>query len=371
MENKNFSALWEYYKSRGAVIHDGENGPAVRHFGDREAEYHALYSGTAIRDISRASVLRLTGKDTLDFLHRVSTNAVRDLAGGRTRRTMFLTDRGRIVDSVILFHTGGSLLCVGSSPAKHLLREWLDKYIIMDDVHPEDVSEDYALLQVWGPNIRDFTEAFGEAGRFLSGEGAFGRISPGGIEVMAARVTSTGRPEYLLLVAPRGEAPELLRHLTGGTSGNAVVLCGEDAFEPFRIEQGIPEAPREIGPGYNPHDLNLIDAVSFTKGCYIGQEVIERMEALGKAGKTLSGIIFENPVEPPAGQLTVESGEGVQAGTITSTAFSPGLRAHVALAVLKKSVCSPGARVIMKGAGGFLSRGTVQGFPLRSMQNHS
>jgi len=124
-------------------------------------------------------------------------------------------------------------------------------------------------------------------------------------------------------------------------------FVGEDAWNLYRIEQGIPVAPYEINDKFNPHELNLLDMVSFTKGCYIGQEVIARLRTYDKVQKQLFGVVFD--VQPDRDeQFTLYDDVENEVGYVTSTAFSYKLKKYIGLGIIRNSFLQDGFQLIAK-----------------------
>jgi folate-binding protein YgfZ len=140
-------------------------------------------------------------------------------------------------------------------------------------------------------------------------------------------------------------------------------LVGEDAYEKFRIEKGIPAVPNEINDIYNPYEAGLINEVSFTKGCYIGQEVIARLETYDKVQKILSGVIFETQDVPSVSLLIIDGKNEV--GKITSVAYSPLYKKAIGLTYLKKEYNNNGKVFVAKSEEGLEYPVTLTNLPFK------
>ncbi|RMD48096.1 MAG: hypothetical protein D6830_07545, partial [Ignavibacteria bacterium] len=131
------------------------NAREILSFTEFEAEYDALVHGVGLT-IHNAGILKIGGKDALDYLHRISTNDLIKLGDEKYRATLFLNDRGKIIDRANVLHFGDDLLMVSSKHHKEKLIHWLRKYIITEDVIIEDVSDQYFLVNIFGPQALGF-----------------------------------------------------------------------------------------------------------------------------------------------------------------------------------------------------------------------
>ena len=124
-------------------------------------------------------------------------------------------------------------------------------------------------------------------------------------------------------------------------------MAGEESYGIYRIEQGLPLAPNELNDVYNPQEAGLIDYVDFDKGCFIGQEVIARLQNYDKVQKRLTGLKFNEPIETNNGQITVED-NGKEVGTVTSYTFSYKLNSPIGLAYIHNSYLKPKTQLLLK-----------------------
>jgi folate-binding protein YgfZ len=276
---------------------------------------------------------------------------------------MFLNERGRIVDSTALIHNDDHILCVGSKFYESDLLKWLDKYIIMDDCHPTPASDSYLVLKLWGPDTGAlFARIFSK--NSPSHPGRAMTVSSGEYNIRSVYLPAAGTLNTVWLVCPTPAVETILNRAADAAGRDTPFLAGEEAVAAFRIEQGIPSVPNEIGRDANPHDLNLLHEVNFNKGCYIGQEVVERLEALGKASRGLYGIIYNKENVSPSHKMEVLTRDGASAGFVTSTAYSPRRSCFISLAVLKKNAAGNGTTVSIINAQGGHYTGTVTNLPM-------
>jgi folate-binding protein YgfZ len=263
--------------------------------------YEAIRRTAVLSTVPR-SVLVLEGGDTFDFLHRMSTNELRTLGDGESRPTVIVNEKGRVVDLVTVRRAGARAILAGSPGGSGALTAWFERFIIMDDVRITLGADLPAVPALYGP----------EAGRYAGADSPdtvsvredLGRI-PGWLFFPAA---------ILAGIAPLDRGPDF-------ASIGDLESIGPDALETVRVEELVPATGRELGPEVNALEAGLKSAISFSKGCYIGQEVIARLDTYRK----LRTIIAQFSIAPAPGR---DPSPGIlmqgdtQAGRITSVAYS-------------------------------------------------
>ena len=311
------------------------------HYGDTGAEYSAALRGAVMRDVSHWTRLSLTGADHIDFLHRMTTNDVVHLEPGEGCAAVFADNRGRIVDLVGLCRvTGSATLVVASPPARERLPAWLDRYLFVEKVEVEDLTGTTAMVEVWGP----LAAASIRAALGVDPDGAedfrlLGEVGADGPWVIhwsgyhgGAGVRLVGEP-----AAIARQWHHLLQH--------GVVPMGEEAAETLRVEAGAPAFDSELNDEHNPWEAGLEGAIHMDKGCYIGQEVIARLDTYDKVKQRLAKLRLECE-EPPARGSAV-SAEDRQVGKITSATRSPRLQCVIALAYIRNAYSAPGTHLVI------------------------
>ena len=256
--------------------------------------------------------LKVTGEDALDLLNRLSTNKVDHLQPGHWAPTVLTSDRGRIVDVLTVIHAGDFVYLLTSPGQQQPVIDWLDKYTIMEDLEVEDVSESTAVMAIAG-DAADATLGLESADpeRLPGLQYPAPRIHMGGREALAIS-RPLGTLPCCLLLAPAEAAAEIITALTA----SGAVEADADAWEALRVANGAPAFGSEMGEPYNPLEAGLIGAIDFTKGCYIGQEVIARLDSYERVQKYLSVLRFSEGCAATAG--TALYIDGRQAGTVTS-----------------------------------------------------
>lgn len=295
-----------------------------------ESVYKAAHETAVCVDRSNLGMLKLTGATRLDLLHRMSTNQVNGLQTGQGVATVLTTDIARIVDRLILYVSSDTVYCLTSeNNADHIARYLMRFVFFNDDFHIEDVSADTAVFAIYGPQSRQAaaTLGFPETEMPLH---HWRQAQLGEITAYLHRTDPINGDGYFVMCQMK-DKESLGQRLTD----SGLVEADEAAYDFLRIEAGRPRYGRELTLDYIPLEADLWDDVSFSKGCYIGQEIIARMESRGKLAKRLTVL---HPAEPtiPGAEIIIE---GKKAGMITSVAEGPdGL---VALGYVKTSVATP------------------------------
>ena len=278
----------------------------------RAEEFRAATERAAVFP-SDAGRLRLTGEDARDLLNRLSTNLVDpDGEAGEVAVTVLTSDRGRIVDLVYVVHCGDHQLMITSPGQQQAVIDFLDKYTIMEDLEVEDVTGETVMLTVTGP----------EAGEILD------RAQPAADMQVELPVDPDDpqRPPIHQLVYFDADTAD--RAAAALQSAGAVAISSETA-ETLRIASGQPAYGSEMSDTYNPLEAGLIGAIDFHKGCYIGQEVIARLDTYHKVQKYMVTLRFEtdggdateSASALPGARLNDEAGDAM--GLVTSATVVP------------------------------------------------
>ncbi len=266
---------------------DGLNTvPLDDHLGAASGGYRALREGAAVVDLTGTTRVEHKGADALDLLNRLTTNDLGPLTPGRFAATVLTSEIGRVIDLLLVLHLEhGRLLLVSDAPASAPLISAIEKYTIIEDAELEDVSDATTRIAVRGP------EAAGVVQR-MTGLDAM-RIEPGAIVPVSA-LGATAPPVRVLasihggyeFLAPR----ERRRRVWDAAIAVGATPAGPEAWRAVRIESGIPAPGAELTDRVNPLEAGLLDLISFTKGCYVGQEVIARLDTYDKVQRRLVGL---------------------------------------------------------------------------------
>ncbi len=304
-------------------------------------DYEALTRGVGVVDRSDVGRLVLRGEDAVDLLERLSTNALTELAVGEGAATVLTTNKGRILDLLLVLRRDGDLLALTGAGNQGRVAEWVDFYTFVEEVSVEDVTSTTAMLGVVGPGAATAVEAatgVATAGLALYGSRA-GNI--GGAEALVVRGDPVGEPGYDVVVPADARQQALDALLSAGA-----VQVGSEALDLARIEGGVPAFGCELTEAFNPLEAGLIDIISFTKGCYVGQEVVARLNTYDKVQKRLMRMRWDGAGGPVPGAKLVLDGK--QVGVVTSAAGSPD-GGGVGLGYVRRAHASAGVVLPVEG----------------------
>jgi folate-binding protein YgfZ len=284
--------------------------------------YEGLRTHAAWIDVSARGKLRVTGEDRARLLHAMSTNDVKNLAPGGGLYAFFLNDKGRILADAYIYNPGDWLLLDTEPETGEKLRDHLDRYIIADDAELSDETAQLAAIDLAGPRA---VACAGQLGVPVP-ESRYGiREWAGGL---VARVTGTGG-EGVRILLPIDSKHELLARL----EASQIPSASAEEARTVRIENGVPRYGEEISERYLVQETNAIDAVHFNKGCYLGQEIVERVRSRGQVHRILMPVRIEG-AQPPAPGTKLTAG-GKPVAEIASAVYSPALGEIAALAYVR------------------------------------
>ena len=311
----------------------------------------ALQSAAVVdrRDVGR---LVVTGGDRIDFLHRLSTNDVASLKPGGVRGTAFTTEKGRMVDYVTVCVRESSLLLLVSSRAETQFLQWLEKYHIMEDVSFSSLTQKTGMATLVGP------KALQVASRIVDSPIKINSASLLNMPFSEVTVISVDdfHTPMVHFVVEKDNYKTLWDYLCLEGEKQGVGVMNAGAYEAFRISRGIPVFGHEISEAFNPYDCGLTHAISFTKGCYIGQEVIARLDTYQKVQRGLVGAVLSD--RPDEVQVNVPLNRGTEEiGWLTSLSSIPINGKYPGLAIVKKnSMTGEGDLTFRNGEQNYLTK---------------
>ena len=303
--------------------------------------YTALREHAAWLDLSGRGKIRATGEDRARLLHAMTTNQVETLQPGEGCYAFFLNAQGRILADVNLLCFEDHFLLDTEPETRTKVYEHLDRYIIADDVTLEDQTDRIVTLAVEGPSA---AAALAELGApapeapYSSVPWSYGTV---------ARLDTTGRGGFFLMI-PMDEKTAVTALLT---KAGVPAATAEDA-RIVRIENGRPRFGEEITERYLVQETGQLQAVNFNKGCYLGQEIVERVRSRAQIHRVLRRLEIDTS-EPPAAGTKLKSGDA-DAAEIASAVFSPALGKTVALAYVRTQFAEPGTGIALDGISGIV-----------------
>ena len=343
--------LVEYFTTKGYSTVAVDGYKVISRYSSIENEIDSLYSGVGLRNISHLGIIELKGNDVLDYLHRISTNSILNLPKAHTRITLFTSDKGKIIGVARLINFEDYQLLVCGRENKTKVMSWVRKYVISDDVHVNDANGKYSLLELSGPQADSFI-------RIICGDVV------NGIEINTFKIIHTENLLFFLiklkdtrgynkfwLLSDFENSKRLVNNMFEYDGPFNFSLVGEEAYNTYRIEQGVPSAPNELNDNYNPHEARLMEFIDTQKGCYIGQEVIGRLDTYNKVQKYLVGIKFNEEIFGEE-QFTLFNNDNEEVGSITSLTNSIKLELPIGLGYIKTTFSSAGTKLIAKSTNG-------------------
>ena len=319
-------------------------------FGDWLTEYRHLHDSVGLLDKNYRAYIDFTGPDGVRYLNAILTNNIKDLRENHGTISLFLNPQGRILAEIETQALAEKLFCVSYALIREPLIAALDKYIIMDDVILTDRTDDFASLALEGPKAALLAEE-------LTG------VDPADLAELETRPVSVQRIPCRLgkrspggaasaeFLVDRSHAEALWNILLEAARKHGGGPAGYQALSATRLEQGIPWYSYDFGEKQIPHEAGLQDShISYTKGCYTGQEIVERVRSRGQVNRVRVTLKYDTP-QPPAPGTPLLS-EGKEAGHTTRAAFSPALNAPIGMAYLRREKSTPGSTVELADSAG-------------------
>lgn len=299
-------------------------------------EVDAAKTGVAVYDRSHWGRIEVTDVDRVQFLHNQSTNDFKMLKSGQGCDAVFVTSTARTLDLATAYVLPDSVLLLVSPNTSEKLIKFLDRYIFFaDKVKLSEVTAQTAALSLLGPDSDMLLEKLGATEIIGQPYASHCLVNVAGQEVRIAVGSGLSTAGYTLL-AEANQAQTLLQTLTDA----GAVLMNDRAWEQLRIEQGRPLPERELTEDYNPLEAGLWHTISFTKGCYIGQETIARLDAYKGVKQQLWGVHLQ-AIAAPGTPITLKS---EKVGTLTSAIATE--QGAIALAYIRtKANAQPGLEV--------------------------
>jgi folate-binding protein YgfZ len=310
------------------------------------AEYQAIRHGVGVIDLSSAGKLQLSGKNAVQFLNGLVSNDVKSLQPGDGVLAAFPNLQGKLVALSRIYNTGAYLLIELDSVNREKIFKSLSRYVPAGEFFVTDVSDQYSLISLQGPRSAELIEAL--TGHPISTAAAY-RISERQMaqaHVFIAAHNRCGESGFDLFI-PADAVPRVLETILSRGQGYGALPVSRAAFEIARIEAGVPREGVDAGEDYIILESELNDAVSYTKGCYLGQEVIARIHWRGQPAKRLRGLLVDAHEVPQPGTL-LYAGDGKKAGEVTSGTRSIVLDRFIALAYVHRYYLNPGTEFVLK-----------------------
>lgn len=329
------TALADKLAASGTTLGNYAGMETAARFGNVNAEFAALTKDVGVYDLGWRAKIKVTGEDRVRWMNGMVTNNIRDLKPNEGNYNFVLSPQGRIQGDMYIYQRGDALLIDTEQNQREALLKLLDHFIIMDDVELQDVSSQMTSIGVQGPKATAILKSIG--------------IEPScadplivcdvpwqGSTLQATRMVSDDFLTYELWMSPE-TAPKLWDALVA--AGAKPIGC--DALEKFRVFAGVPKYGQDIREKDLPQETEQTHALHFAKGCYIGQEIVERIRSRGAVHRMFTGFRLTQEATPGS---EVQA-DGKKIAELTSVARVPmnGHEELLALGYIRREAGKPGA----------------------------
>ncbi len=343
------SPLHAWHLTHDATMAPRDEWWVPTHYDNAAKEYDAVRThGAGLIDLSSRGRIRVSGSEAIQFLNGLITNDMKTLKELCWMPAVFPNVQGRLIASVRVVRIADEEGKKGASPVflldteaatRNRVLRTIERFTLAGDFHVTDLTTATGQISIQGAKAVDaLKQVFGSPWEEPGNE-ELRILNWNDAEVIVARATHTGEDGFDL-ITDAAHALSVWEALAG--AGAAPI--GFDAWEVLRIEAGISRYGADLDETLVVSETNLDDSVSFTKGCYVGQEIIARIKYRGHVAKKIAGIIFAEVNNAQAG-AEVKSVDDREIGRLTSVAFSPKLERTIALALIKYQHLAAGTKV--------------------------
>ncbi len=350
--------LHAIHLSSGAKFTDIGGWLLPESFTDPVEENLAVRNNVGVMDLSNRGYIKIGGPDRASFLQGIVTNDVGNMKPGKGLHAAILTIKGRVIADFIISAFEDHFILETEASITEKLRTTFSRYKIREKVTIEP-QQDLGSIGVQGPNSSHvLAKAMAATLPDLENyEHTHLRYDQD--LVIIRKQSVTGETGYILTLSQKA-LPEVWEKLLKVALESSLVPIGYEAAESLRIEAGIPMYGLDLSEENIPLEIENEDMISFTKGCYVGQEVVARLKFLGQANKHLKGLLITDATIP--NRTSLITSEDKEIGRITSSAYSPTLKQPVAMAYLRREYSTAGTQVKIESDGRNLSA-TVADLP--------
>ncbi|MFN2513603.1 MAG: aminomethyltransferase family protein, partial [Pyrinomonadaceae bacterium] len=341
--------LHETHIRLGAEIKEWDRWQLPASYGDELFEYAAIRErGAGVIDLSARGRFQVSGSEAVQFLNGLITNDMKTLAENRWMPAAFPNVQGRLIASVRVVRNLDDV--TGKKPIPHFLIDTepttreavlktIERFTLAGDFHVVDLTTKTALLSLQGKRAAaSIGSVMGESALAIPANGA-AQISWQQETLTVLRATHTAEDGFDIVVSADQASPLWEAFVNAGA-----VPVGHEALDRLRIEAGVPRYGIDMDETNVVTETGLDEAVSYTKGCYVGQEIIARIKYRGHVAKKLVGLFFDRPMKIDK-DAKIKSPDDKEIGRITSNTLSPHLGCTIALGYVKYDYVAPGTEV--------------------------
>ena len=336
------TALYDTFLAAGARMGEYGGIETAAAFKDVANEFRELNSGCALYDLGWRAKVSITGEDRVRWLNGMVTNNVKDLPLNRGNYSFVLSPQGRILGDLYTYNRGNSLLIDTERSQLGSLLKLFEHYIIMDDVEVSDKSDSLISLGIQGPKSAEVLERAGIDDPGLEPMQVVDLTSDG-VELALTRMAIPEFRTYEIWASPAAIAQTWNSLVQAGATA-----VGTEALEKFRIMIGFPKYGTDIRERDLPQETDQEHALNFTKGCYVGQEIVERIRSRGNVHRKFQGFVLEGELP---GRGTKLQADGKDVGELTSINRIPTSNGDrsVALGYIRREALERRAKITYPG----------------------
>ena len=342
------SPLSAFHKWNGGVFAEGEGWLLPLHFGNAAAEYDTVRSAAGLIDRCHRGLIQITGPDRLSFLQGLLSNDLRQIKPGEGQYATVLNQQGKVLGDVRVLCSENSFYLDLWEFIKDKIVEHLNRYLVADEVEIADRSKEYGTFSVQGPHSKALLEKLIGQGELPGRTARHMMVDVDGAQICVVHDSHTGEMGFDLII-PLQALQGVAQRATDLGKQFSTVWVGEEAQNTLRIEAGIPRYGVDFTEDNLLLETGLTDAVSFTKGCYLGQEVVERIRSRGHVNKKLLGLILDSQLPALRGAPIIASNKEV--GNVTSSVCSPKVGRAIALGYVHRDFWNPGTKLDVRNNG--------------------
>jgi len=316
-------------------------------FTEPREEYRFARETAAVADKNYRAFFNFTGADRARYLNAVLTNNIRDLQPGQGNTSLLLTPQGHILAELDVYALADRLLAITYAMIRERAAAHLEKFIIMDDVTLEDVTNQLGVVSMEGPSTPEILANLGAHQWDVLGKLGHAEILLRGIDCRMVRRSPGGVPGAEF-IASRAVLPQLWQLLVEAARKHGGGPIGYEALNSLRLEEGIPWFGYDFDEAVIPHEAGIeISHINYGKGCYTGQEIVERVRSRGHVNRKRVGVAFAGEAIPAARTLLLAG--GAEVGTVTRAGFSYKLGRPIGMAYIRREHNNLGSKLTWSG----------------------
>jgi tRNA-modifying protein YgfZ len=333
--------LLEEHRAAGAQLADFDGRLLPAQFEGLEIEYRAARESAALFDTSWHATWMVTGRDRVQYLHAITSNDIKSLAEGRGTFALLLNPQGRILAELEIYALPDRLLARSHASQRERTLGTLKKYIIGSKVEIEDLTDQLASFAIEGPRAVEVIRHLGGASIDSLPDLAIHEAELDGKSCWLLRRSHFGG-SGVEITAQREVLPALWRTARGEVRDHGGAPIGMTALNALRIEAGVPWFPADFNEAMIPQEAAIENThVSFDKGCYTGQEIVERVRSRGHVNRKRVSLKLSTNAPPAAGTKLRAGGNEV--GFVTSAAYSPANSTAIGMGYVRREQFAPGS----------------------------